>query len=150
MKKLIEFGCKMPVSGRIYERGSVIIPKDKKTDILILSSNWSIWECWQTYKKIGEAEVIENEIGIFAKEIEYLIDLESLEKLQDSFLKSESGHYTKDLCPGLFTLKSGDIKNYSDKGSVDLKFLYHDIFNNKKSDMDEIIRELKISFLLNG
>jgi hypothetical protein len=154
MKKLIEFGCKMPVSGRIYEKGNIIIPKNKKTDIIILSSNWSKWESFEEHKKIGEAEIIENEIGIFAKEIEYFIDLESLEKLQDSFIKTmidkydEEIYYTKDLCAGLFINGSNKGPIYS-RGSIELKFLYHDIFNYKRSDIDEIIREIKISLLLN-
>ena len=139
----------MPVSGRIYQKGSISIPYDN-VDIKILSNP-------NNNSNIGKARIVENEIGLFAIDIEYSINIKKLNEIQESNISNlisekkldkEKARYTKDLTIALYGHQH--IYEYVEFNSVEFKFLYHDLFTSDVIDeIDIICRELKIDYLLN-
>jgi hypothetical protein len=156
MKKLVEWGVKMPVSGRTYHRGSILMP-EIEMDIKVLCTHYN-------NHKIGKCKLFENEIGLFATDIEYSINTEKLNEIQESNishlveegkLDPENDLFTKELTIGVFG-KADD--EYFDKNSVELRFLYHDLFlaqtksvynRDNGYNINDIVRELKLDYILN-
>lgn len=156
MKKLLEWGVKMPVSGRTYYKGSISI-LSSEIEIKILSTN-------HDHYTIGKAKLVENEIGLFATDIEYSIDPEKLNEIQELNIRKQieekqfcaDDKWTKDLTIAVY----GSISNtYFEKDSVELRFLYHDLFfsrtqsdynkRNNGHNINDIVRELKLDYILN-
>lgn len=140
MKNIVIWGEKMPLTGRIYERGSINLPKSNLVDIMLL------WDS-KDYEIIGNAELVENSTGLFVINTNYFIDfnllIEKLEKYYEIYTK-ENGKvkYTTDLtiaCMGKYSL------HYTEDNKVDFKFLYHDLLS---INLKQIVRELKLSSIM--
>jgi hypothetical protein len=158
MKKLVEWGVKMPVSGRVYHKGSISI-LNNEIEIKILGTH-------HVHHTIGRCKLVDNEIGLFATDIEYSIDPEKLNEIQESNIRKQieekqlhaDDKFTKDLTIAVYGKRSTD--DYFEKDSVELRFLYHDLFlpisstqreydNRDNYNINDIVRELKLDHILN-
>jgi hypothetical protein len=139
---------------KVYLRKDAKIP-DNPVDIM-LSNSGDLY-------KIGEAELIENELGIFANNIIYWVNKELLDKIvEDSLIKYKA--YLKEVYNTRIDKHKHEIKEeydtpYSDtlckelnlayeykKNKVEFIFLYKEIFT--KENIKEIIRDLKINAII--
>jgi hypothetical protein len=100
------------------------------------------------YEKIGEAEFIENEVGIFADNINYLIDKEYLNQIIDESINEYlKKNINAKVYGGLtFTCAGYNRDEYKEKNSVEFKFFSHQICS--RNNIREIIRDLKLNSVL--
>ena len=98
----------------------------------------------QRYSKIGEAYLIENEIGIFVKSYKYNANEEVL---NDIIYSNQSVEEERENCYSLTLTGDGHNKEvYKDEGEVEFAFLTRSI--NADVDVDAIIRDIKISSVI--
>jgi len=129
----------MPISSRIYHRGSIKLPDNPIVDIMILNLK-------NDYCKIGECELIENERGIFINNIKYGVDKEYLDNIINissiRYLKEEGVNISKELTLGCM----GPLKDvYKIENEAEFKFIYRQIFED--FDIKEIVRDIKLKSL---
>ena len=141
MKEIMNWGKPMHTSSRIYHRGSIKLPDTKKVDIMLINLD-------NKYEKIGEAEFIENEVGVFADNINYLIDKEYLNQIIDESINEYlKKNINAKVYGGLtFTCAGYNRDEYKEKNSVEFKFFSYQIFS--RNDIRVIIRDLKLNSVL--
>jgi hypothetical protein len=141
MIEILTWNKPMHTSGRIYHQGSIKLPDNPIVDIMLLNSH-------NKYHKIGEAEIIENEIGIFANNIKYTVNKEYLDKIiedsRERYLQENPNnlYYTELIiaCQGLHK------QVYEEENEVEFVFLYRQLF--VKDDIKETIRDLKLNSII--
>lgn len=143
MKKIqiVKWSEPMHTSSRIYHRFSIKLPNTPIIDIMLLNND-------NKYERIGKATLIENEIELWADNIEYFIDESELNKIlidyHNEFKKDQTEYkYYNELTIGCI---GRELNEYKEKNSVELKFLYIHILTKK--DIKDILRELKLNSLL--
>jgi hypothetical protein len=140
MIQLIKWGEPMHTSGRIYHRGSIKLPDTKTTDIMLLNNN-------NHYEKIGEATLIENEIGLFATNTDYYINVESLNNLIGEYHTRYKKVHPEDKYYSELTIACmGKDKEEYKEEELELKFLYRHLLTNEP--LKDIIRDLKLQLLV--
>lgn len=142
MIQLIKWGEPMHTSSRIYQRGSINLPKSQIVDIMLLNND-------SLYDKIGEAKLIENADGLFVDNVNYFIDEKSLDSLQQKEYKIYKKYYPDDIYYSGLTiacLGNNYIKKVGVDNPVEFKFLYRHLLT--KGDIKDIIRDLKIKHLI--
>jgi hypothetical protein len=140
--QLVKWNEPMHTSERIYHRGSIKLPNTQTIDIMLINDNPS------DHLKIGEAQLIENEIGLYTHNVKYFINEKELNKT----IKENVNEYKK-LNPNVkyhneltITCIGIDKTEFKEKNSVELKFLCRQLLINK--DIKLIIRDLKLKSLI--
>jgi hypothetical protein len=129
-------------SGRIYHRGSIKLKDNPIVDIMILND-------YNKYHKIGEAELIENERGLFANNIKYGVDKEYLDKIVENSRERYLQENPNDLYYTELTIACQGLNKevYEKENEVEFAFLYRQVVED--CDIKEIVRDLKINSLDN-
>lgn len=81
MRQLVKWGVPAIISGRTYYRGSIKLPDlNLPVDVMLMNQQ-------NDRSKIGEAYLIENEEGLFVKNINWYIDIDYLREVMDKWEK---------------------------------------------------------------
>jgi hypothetical protein len=131
----------MHTSGRIYHRDSIKLKDNPLVDIMLLNSH-------NKYQKIGEAELIENERGLFANNVKYLVDKEYLDKIVEDSCERYLQENPNDLYYTELTIACQGLNKevYEKENEVEFAFLYRQLFI--EDDITETIRDLKLNSII--
>jgi hypothetical protein len=130
---MLEWGKPSPLGKLIIKRGKIILPDlSKPVDIRLINNR-------DDNIKIGEAFLIENDIGIFAHKINYFIDEKYLNTKMKSYDKSNKSNLR-------MSFISDDIYNTGDDinklTTLTFCFLARKISTSDNINM--LVRDLKI------
>jgi hypothetical protein len=142
--ELVTWDRPMHTSRRIYHRGSIKLPNNPLVDIMLIGNNTS------DYQKIGTARLIENENGLWASNIEYLIDDEYLSKMQEDYLSEYIKENPNDkvfngLAIGCTGIPRDIYTGEDEENSVEFKFLHRHILTY---DIKGVMRDMNLNKLL--
>ena len=138
MRQIVEWGKPAKISERIYHRGCIKLPDlDNPVDIVLLNTI-------QQYKKIGEAYLIENGIGIFVKDVNWNIDIDYLDKVMYGYNQNKTeGKYD----PGVtISLLGHNRAEYVGKDELEFKFLTKMI--DTTDGIEGLIRDIRLSSIV--
>jgi len=141
MIEILTWNKPMHTSGRIYHRGSIKLKDNPLVDIMLLKSH-------NGYQKIGEAELIENERGLFANNVKYLVDKEYLDKIVEDSCERYLQENPNDLYYTELTIACiGSTRDeYKKENEVEFAFFYRQLFI--EHDITETIRDLKLNSII--
>ena len=141
MIEILTWNKPMHTSGRIYHRDSIKLKDNPLVDIMLLNSH-------NKYQKIGEAELIENERGLFANNVKYLVDKEYLDKIVEDSCERYLQENPNDLYYTELTIACQGLNKevYEKENEVEFAFLYRQLFI--EDDITETIRDLKLNSII--
>lgn len=144
MLELIVWDKPSKLSKRIYRRDLIVDRKEYDINIINLNS---------VYRKVGTCEIIKNDVGVYATNINYTCNYEYLMSLlRESHNTWRNREYdTFELvsaCGGYVSSIKDDSGTYYDEVN-NAKFLFgmHQLFTY--DDMDIIYRDIKLNSLTN-
>ena len=137
MRQIVEWGVPAKISGRIYNRGCINLPDLNLPVDIVLVNNSS------KFKVIGESHLIEDERGIFIKDVKWNIDVNYLDDLIDEQYQKYSSRISKydpELCIGMM---GSDRLEYKGDKELEFKFLVKTILSDEP--IESIIRDVKLN-----
>ena len=137
MRQIVEWGVPAELSGRLYHRGCINLPDlNLPVDIVLINND-------NQSKSIGESYLIENEHGIFIKEVKWNVDVNYLDELIDEQYQKNSNtvnKYDPELCIGMM---GSNRPEYKVDNELEFKFLIKTILSDEP--IESLIRDIKLN-----